>query len=209
MNSAERRETWERCWGSGPMVPEYFSPGELEKFSDLRAELFERYKLADRTEVSEFGCGTGHNLAPLVGKGVRLRGFDWSENAVKIAGRFIEAQVFDMLHPDYSAKLDGVALTVHAMEQLGADFIPFVSYLQVNKPLLCIHIEPIEELYDENDPHDAACLDYHRKRGYLSGFLTYLRGMQDGGHAEIIEVTKSPRWGMNHDAYSVIVWRPT
>lgn len=207
MNYAERRETWDRCWGAGPRVPEYFSPGELEKLTRLRDALFAKY-LKEISEVSEFGCGTGHNLAPLVGAGKRLRGFDWSVNAVKIAGRFLEAQVFDMLAPDLTVKVNGAVLTVHALEQLGGAWIPFLRFLCAQKPILCIHIEPIEELYDPHDEHDARCLIYHHKRGYLVGFLSALREMAKLGEAELIEVRKSPRWGMNHDAYSVIVWRP-
>ena len=112
-----------------------------------------------------------------------------------------------MLHPDMRVKIAGAVLTIHALEQLGADWQPFLDYLRSQKPLLCVHIEPLEELYDES-AHDQACLAYHRKRGYLVGYLTRLRELERLGEAEILEVTKSPFGGMNHDAYSVLVWRP-
>lgn len=207
MDYKARREVWESCWARHS-VPPYFTAMEYQSFRRLRKELFEKY-LNGIAEVSEFGCGTGHNFAPLLGSGIRLRGFDWSANAVERCRHLgIAAEVFDMLRPNRDVKLAGVALTVHALEQLGADWEPFLDFLVENKPLLCLHIEPIEELYDSHDAHDAACLAYHRSRGYLTGYLTRLREMERIGEAQLIEVRKSPFGGMNHDAYSVIVWRP-
>lgn len=207
MNYAERRELWDRCWGGVSSLPEYFSDGELQQLIALRTELFDKY-LGNIHEVSEFGCGLGHNLVSLLGTGRRLRAFDWSVEAVRrCAGLGLESYWFDMLTPT-DIKVSGAVLTVHALEQLGADWQPFLSYLVSNHPQICIHIEPIEELYDESNQHDAACLAYHRKRGYLVGFLTKLREMARAGEAELIEVRKSPFGGMNHDAYSVVVWRP-
>lgn len=206
MNYASRHETWERCWSESGPVPVYFSEGELEKLAALRSELYEKY-LCGITEVSEFGAGTGHNLVPLIGTGRRLRAFDWSMEAVKkcnAAG--LEGGWFDMLHPR-AVRISGAAITVHALEQLGRDWGAFLAYLCANKPLLCIHIEPIEELYDDS-PRDQERLAYHRARGYLSGFLTRLRDKVLYGSAEFIEVRKSSFGGKDHDAYSVIVWRP-
>ncbi len=209
MNYAERRETWERCWAANTSgVPEYFHPLEYTQFVRLRGELFHKY-LRHFGEISEFGCGVGHNLVPLMGQGKRLRGMDWAASATRaVADLGIEAQWFDMLKPDHKVKLAGAVFTVHALEQLGTDWGPFLDYLVEQEPRLCLHIEPIEELYDPADPHDAACLAYHRKRGYLSGFLTKLRDMENKGEADLLEVRKSSFGGMNHDAYSVIVWRP-
>lgn len=207
MSYAERREVWERCWAQSGVIPPYFAPGELQNLAELRGYLFQKY-LSDIREVSEFGCGLGHNLLALAAQGKRLRGFDWSVNAVRFVRTLgFEAEWFDMLEPSY-IKIRGAAITVHALEQIGADWGPFLEFLVSNKPLLCLHIEPIEELYDPNDPHDAACLAYHCSRGYLSGYLTRLREMEKRGEAELIDVRKSPFGGMNHDAYSVIVWKP-
>ncbi len=208
MNYAKRRETWERCWADAAEVPGYFSEGEYEKFVSLRSELFTKY-LVGAKEVSEFGCGTGHNLVPLQRSGAHLRGFDWSLSAVtRTRERGIEAEMFDMLHPDMSVDLHGGAvLTVHALEQLGADWRAFLDYLLLKNFSLAIHIEPIAELYDES-ARDQARLAYHRKRGYLVGYLTELRSMAASGNAELLEVRKSPFGGKDHDAYSVVVWRP-
>ncbi len=208
MNALESREKWERAWASLPYgVPDYFQPGELDSLARLRFELIGKY-LGGIGQVSEFGCGMGHNLVPLMGRGIRLRGFDWSTNAVMFCQRLgLEASVFDMFEPDQSVELKGAVLTVHALEQLGGRWLRFLDFLCDQKPDISIHIEPIEELYDDSE-HDQACLAYHRKRGYLTGFLTGLRALEEAGCAEILEVRKSEIHGINHDAYSVVVWRP-
>lgn len=201
-----RRELWERCWSESGEIPGYFSPGEYVKFCLLRHNLYLKY-LQGVEEVSEFGCGTGHNLVPLSGMGGRIRGFDWAKSAVDFVRRLgIEAEEFDMFEPR-DAVVKGAVITVHAMEQLGIDWNPFLSYL-LRQPLqLVIHVEPIEELYDDS-PRDQSRLAYHQKRGYLSGYLTKLRELEKEKRIELIEVTKSPFGGKDHDAYSVIVWRP-
>lgn len=173
----------------------------------LRRELYEKY-LGGITEVSEFGCGLGHNLVPLLGTGRRLRGFDWADSAVRnVRDLGIEAHVFDMLKPNLKIKVSGAVITVHALEQLGRRWDRFLLYLLEQMPKVCIHIEPIAELYDES-ARDQERLAYHRKRGYLSGFLPEIKKMEHHGMAEILEVRKSPFGGKDHDAYSVIVWRP-
>ena len=209
MNYAQRRETWERCWGdAGFLVPRYFQKGEYSQLVELRNELFEKYIHQEIREVSEFGCGTGHNLHAIGWSGKRLRGFDWASSAVKFARSLgIEAQTFDMLHPDMTVKVTGAVLTVHALEQLGSDWQPFLDYLRSQKPILCIHIEPIEELYDASE-RDQARLAYHRERGYLTGWLSRITELELLGEAEILEIRKSPFGGKDHDAYSVLVWRP-
>lgn len=208
MNRSERHEVWERCWSEPQgLIPNYFSPGEYVKLSMLRRELFEKY-LDGITEVSEFGCGLGHNLVPLLDTGRRVRGFDWAESAVRhVRAIGIEAHVFDMLKPNAKVKVSGAVITVHALEQLGRRWERFLLFLLEQTPKICIHIEPIAELYDES-PRDQERLAYHRKRGYLVGFLPEIKKMEKHCMAEILEVRKSPFGGKDHDAYSVIVWRP-
>lgn len=187
-------------------APTYFAPGELAQFQTLRREVFAKH-LTAVPAVAEFGCGLGHNLVALQAMGKRVEGFDWASEAVRrVRERGIPAQVFDMLDPPVMPFV-GAALTVHAMEQLGFGWRPFLAYLIENTPPLVIHIEPIEELYDDTE-RDQERLRYHRSRGYLSGYLTRLRDMEAAGEAELIEVRKSPFGGRDHDAYSVIVWRP-
>jgi SAM-dependent methyltransferase len=203
-----RQALWDRCWSRNNWGSYFSGYEEWNNFTQLRAELFAKY-LRAVDEVSEFGCGAGHNLAAILDTARKLRGFDWSAQAVEqCRRRGIEAQVFDMFAPDPNVTLHGAVFTVHALEQLGRDFRPFLEFLLVRKPQIIFHIEPVEELYDEMDLQDFLSLSYHRKRGYLSGFLPHLQDLEKQGEIKIIEVRKSEIHGQFHDAYSVIAWRP-
>jgi len=214
---AHRRDLWERCWNAND-TPAYFGdvlranghfwldPGaEQQYLANLRAELFEKY-LPGIDTVHEFGCGSGQNLKALVGK-KQIVGYDWSKSATErvrsLGGRGV---VFDMLAP-HDVEINGAALTVHALEQLGDQWRPFFHFLAKKRPAVCIHIEPIEELYDPDDLLDHLALAYHRKRGYLSGYLTHLRALAAIGEIEILEQRRTYVGGLYHEAYSVIVWR--
>lgn len=205
---AARHALWERCW-SGSERAGYFSGyEEWNSFTQLRAELVAKY-LRGVDEISEFGCGAGHNLAALASQDLKCRGFDWSTAAVESCRRRgIEAEVFDMFNPSADVTLHGAVLTVHALEQLGANWRAFLEFLLARKPRICLHIEPVEELYDETDLQDFLMLAYHRKRGYLSGFLTQLRSLAKNAQLEILEARRSDVSGEYHNAYSIIVWRP-
>src|SRR6266404_2705668 len=71
-----RRALWDRCWGRKDWGSYFSGYEEWNNFTQLRAELFAKY-LRDVDEVSECGCGAGHNLAAFPHTGVKLRGFDW------------------------------------------------------------------------------------------------------------------------------------
>jgi hypothetical protein len=58
------------------------------------------------------------------------------------------------------------------------------------------------ELYEDN-LLDYLAVQYHRKRGYLEG---YLGAVIDSG-AEIIELKRNNFGSLYHDAYSVLVWK--
>lgn len=208
-NRVERHALWERCWLEADYSPpRYFSSeDEYRRFVELRTDVFIKY-LKDIDEVSEFGCGAGQNLIALSRDAKHLRAFDWSTLAVHhCRKRGLQAEVFDMFKPSADVTLHGAVLTIHALEQLGTNWRAFLEFLLVRKPQICIHIEPIEELYDETDLHDFLSLAYHRKRGYLSGFLTGLRELEKWGGVELIEVQKSVFGNEYHDAYSIVVWR--
>lgn len=212
---AHRRDVWERCWGESES-PKYFSGtvryhgalfagNEKALFDDLRAKVFEKWLSSEKT-VCEFGCGGGDNLAELnAAYGTEVIGFDWAASAVRrCMDRGILAQQFDMFSPPPST-FRGALLTIHALEQLGKRWRPFLDYVMRSNPSICVHIEPIEELYDETNLLDYLALKYHAKRGYLSGFLTHL--VDDRG-IEVLHVERSKFGNLFHEAYSCVVWRP-
>jgi hypothetical protein len=170
--------------------------------------------------VSEFGCGTGHNLLALSRQhpNTVLVGFDWAESAVKAVNRLLAdhdvniiGKRFDFFSPGPALKFirgSGV-LTVGALEQVGSRFGAFLSFLLSCRPAVCVHMEPVVELYDEGESFDHLAACYHRMRGYLEGYLPALRRLEKARRAEILAVKRNFFGSLYHEAYTCIAWRPT
>ena len=148
---------------------------------------------------------------------LELCGCDWAPSSQAIleqisvrALRSIAARRFDMFHPDHELRLGagtGV-LTSAAMEQLGEDHGAFVDYLLAQEPQVCVHIEPIYELYDANLVFDEVARRYHRHRNYLRGFLPRLRELAAIGRIELLAEHRTCFGSFHHEGYSLVVWRP-
>ena len=199
-----------------PLRPDF----EYDAGLALRRIHFDEFAGGYRSVV-EFGCGTGINLFLLAARfpEITLIGADWAPACTEILAdmarqmsRPISGKVFNMLTAsgwDGDA-IDGktLCLTVHSMEQLGTKWKPFADFLAARRPGLCLHIEPIYELYDEASPFDALARRYHMKRGYLLGFQPYILALCRAGRGELVASRRVPFGGLYHEAYSVLAWRP-
>jgi len=182
--------------------------------------IFSRYVLgADR--VVELGCGTGANLLLLrdMFPDTPLVGCDWAKSSQEIVTEIdaakgnIAGANLDMLTMEGADRLpvtaDTAVVTLHALEQLGNRFGPLLAFLMDAGPRICVHLEPIAELYDPNNEFDSVALEYHNKRNYLSGFLTELRELENASRVEILAARRTGFGSPFQEAYSLIVWRPT
>ena len=198
-----------------PLNPDF----EQNSLSIIQDWLFDKY-FRDINSIYEFGCGTGHNLFRVhaVNQSAKLYGCDWVESSGKILdilnkNSFIPGvsfRKFNFFEPDLSFVLDrksGV-YTSAALEQIGSKFIPFIDFLIKNRPKICIHIEPIEELLDETNLLDQLSIAYFKKRNYLKGFLTYLRELEKKGKVVIHNAQRTYIGSLFIDGYSVVVWSP-
>lgn len=183
----------------------------------FRAWLFREY-LAPFASVHEFGCGTGHNLVHLAElyPDKTLVGLDWATSSQEIVtliakhlGVRITGRRFDFFHPDTTITMgrDVGVLTFGALEQVGVDHAAFIQCLLERKPGICVDVVGLEELYDDSHLLDYLGLLYHRRRRYLSGYLTALRALQDTGAVEIIKVHHQSFGNLYDDPYSYVVWR--
>ena len=181
--------------------------------------LFDKY-LRDVDNIYEFGCGTGHNLlkAREVNPGANLFGLDWAKSSQKIIKKIadsgtiksIKGYNFDFFKPNMKIKIasNSAIYTVAALEQVGADYKKFVSYLLKNKPSVCIHVEPIAELLEEKKLIDNLSIKYFRKRKYLCGYLDYLRQLEKEKKIIVLDARRTYIGSMFIEGYSIIVWRP-
>ncbi|MBL9078699.1 MAG: hypothetical protein JNL08_14410 [Planctomycetes bacterium] len=191
---------------------------EYGVYTALRQQCFARW-FRGLDGVAEFGCGTGTSLALLAGllPQLSLWGLDWAESSQQILDRLgerighpIHGRRFDMFAPDAGFTLPpgtGV-LTSAALEQIGGAHGPFVDYLLAQQPAICLHIEPILELYDEHTLFDYVARRYHRRRGYLEGFLPRLQQLDAERRIELLDVRRTGFGSFHHEGYSLVVWRP-
>lgn len=217
------------------LVPKFIKPGqpvrlnqqyvlprnpafELAFFQVCRAYFCVKYFTKARS-LYEFGCGTGFNLvaAGTLLPHLKLYGLDWSPSACKMVNLIgkhhkldITDRRFDFFQPDGSLALDpdGAVMTMCALEQVGPRHEAFVDFLLQRKPRVCLHMEPMLDLYDESNLVDYLAIRYHRKRGYLSNFLPRLRQLEVERRIEILETRRMFMGSLYHEAYSFIVWRP-
>lgn len=181
--------------------------------------LFDKY-LREKKDIYEFGCGTGHNLLRVreINPFGNLYGLDWAKSSQKIIEKMSTSGLvknitgfnFDFFKPNKKIKLkkDSAIYTVAALEQVGSDYKPFVAYILKNKPSICIHVEPIAELLDENRLIDNLSIKYFKKRNYLCGYLNYLRELESNGKIKILKSQRSYIGSMYIEGYSIIVWLP-
>jgi hypothetical protein len=99
-------------------------------------------------------------------------------------------------------------LTMCALEQIGDKHEEFLQFLLRQSPALCINMEPICELYDEDNLLDHLAIRYHKQRGYLEGYLSRLRQLESQGRLTILKAQRVFFGNVYHEGYSFVVWKP-
>jgi SAM-dependent methyltransferase len=216
------------------LTPKFVKPNEVMRLIDnyvmpknpdfetslvkvLRLYLFKKY-FFNATAIYEFGCGTGLNLVALARlfPEKKLYGLDWSTASCDIVNKIAEmynchlsGAFFDMFFPDYQLDITkGSAIfTIGAMEQLGTNYEAFLQFLLDKRFAICINIETLYELYDQDMSFDHIAAEYLERRGYLRGYLTRLRELEKQGKIDIIKTQKS-FGSLYHDGYSYVIWKP-
>jgi transketolase len=184
----------------------------------LRSWLFRTY-FSPYDTIYEFGSGTGHNLVELAHlfPEKELIGLDFAPSSCELISRLgtdlncqISSRLFNMIEPDKSYKLerDSLVFTFGAIEQLGASFNKFLEYVIDNHAALCVHIEPIIELYDEATLFDSLAIRFHKKRGYAVKFLPRLQEMENEDRIQLLKVKRSEFGSLMMEGYSLIIWKP-
>jgi len=191
---------------------------EMKWLNVFRIWIFKKY-LKNADNIYEFGCGTGQNLVVLANlfSDKKLFGLEWVKPPLKIIkllaqknGYNVEGRLFDIFSPDNNLNFlpNSVVLTRAALEQIGSDYEKFLNFLLKKSPALCVNIEPMVELYDENNLVDYLAIKFHKKRNYLDGYLKKLYELRDKGRIEIIKVKRVAFGSLYLDPYSYIIWRP-
>jgi len=190
---------------------------EYDLFTLSRRLLFGWF-LPEMHAIYEIGSGSGNNLWLLseLFPDARIVGLEWVSPGVQLAnelgqatGRRIEGCRFDMRQPDRTFRLEpgAAVVTVHALEQLGADHGALLDWLLDAEPSLVLHYEPILEFYDGASLLDYLALWYSERRRYLTGFWTAIAARRDAGEIEVLDARRPGLGGVYHEM-SVVAWRP-
>jgi len=218
------------------LVPGYYRPGqpcrfrgmfvqgkdprfEYNVFRLIRSWVFSAL-LKDTPAVYEFGCGPGHNLVALAGQfpDKKLFGLDWARSAVDLVnilareyGLNITGRVFDMFNPEESLDFQtgAAVVTFGSLEQLGDQYEAFLRYILKQNPVICVHVEPLSDFYDEKNLIDYIALKHHKKRNMLQAFLPRLKQLEKEAKIRIIRVQHVPFGGMFTEGWSYVVWQPS
>jgi len=187
---------------------------EVDILRALQTVVFSEINFTNpRIAVIEYGCGTGCNIQFLKKRFSEIQFYaaDWAQSAMQ---RIIDNKI---LHPkncylvDYFKKetfaspdQDFIAFTNASLEQTGSRYSEFIDYL-VNNPFCLggIHIEPIRDLLDLTSPLNKQSHNYAEKRGYLTGFLSYIKNLP-------VKVIQAKDYGIGSrfiSGYQVLIWK--
>ena len=178
----------------------------------FRTYIFSYFK--DYNPIYEFGCGTAFNLVTLSEMyNKELHGLDWAVSSTRLINEInstlkldIHGHVFDMFNPPQLDIPDGsLVFTWGALEQLGTRFEPFLQFL-LTKKMTVINIEPLEELYNEENPIDKMSIEYMNKRGYLKGYVKRLCELQRHGQINLEKIQRLHFGNVNYEGWSYVIW---
>jgi SAM-dependent methyltransferase len=184
----------------------------------FRTWLFRKY-LKEACSVYEFGCGPGTHLAFLAAiyPDKRFYGLDWvkasQEIIRRVAGQYgwrIEGLQFNFFFPDESLHLEkgSAVFTFGALEQVGGKHEAFLQFLLKESPDICINVECLSEFYDLSYLTDFLSYKYHKRRNYLTGYLTRLQELESKGHIEILKAHHQKFGNIYNDSHSYVIWKP-
>jgi hypothetical protein len=167
----------------------------------------------------EFGCGSSYHLVRFGerNRNINLIGLDWAKASQDIISKIqltglnnrLTGHNFDFYSPssDFNIPAESAIFTCDALEQVGANFKPFIDFLLVHKPKLCINFEPITELLNKDILVDKLSLMHTEKRKYLTGYLTYLEQLEHENKIEILIKRRLYCGSLYLEPHSVVIWK--
>jgi hypothetical protein len=188
-------------------------------FIDVLRDWVFRHYFSKYDAIYEFGSGSGFNLVALARlfPDKEIVGSDFVPSSCNLINEIakrhklhLQGFLFDMIHPDsaFQIKPESAVFTSGAIEQLAGRFESFLQFLIKKTPSVCLHIEPVVELYDPENLEDHMAITFHRKRGYTEGLLPRLVELDTLGTVELLNVKRIYFGSMMMEGYNLIAWRP-
>jgi len=177
-----------------------------------------QHYIGDCENVFEFGCGPAYHLLRLneFNKDLNLYGLDCATSSQRIINEInnkLDVNIipynFDFFNPNYDVEVPekSIFFTVAALEQVGDNFGSYIDFIFDKSPDICINIEPMSELLDDNNLIDSLSVKYFDKRKYLNGFLSHLNNLEKEGKIEIIKQQRIFSGSYFIEGHSLVVWK--
>jgi hypothetical protein len=232
---AENLEEFKQSGKFSDLIPKYHTKHNIAKFKGriiktfakdfdyhLNSFFVDAYLLKfglSFSKIFEFGCGTGYHLFRLQKElsEKQFYGLDWAESSQESISSYclindiknIDSANFNYFSPDYSIDVkDSCIYTVASLEQIGEKHTEFLEYLLKSKPSLCIHFEPISEVFDDSNILDSLNKRYFEKRGYLKNYLLTLKELEKLGKISILETRRLLYGSKFVEGHTLIIWKP-
>ena len=188
------------------------------RFSNVfRNWIFKKY-FNNVKNIYDYGTGTGCHLVLMskIFPRKKLVGLDWSKYSQKIIKLLnnkkklnIKCYNFDFFNINNKIKIESNSgvLTYGALEQVGGNFKNFINYLIKNKPEICVHVECEDSFYNKNKYIDYLGYRYHMQRGYLTGFINFLKYLEKKKVIRILNIKRLYFGSYYQEVYNYIVWK--
>lgn len=192
---------------------------ELNYINVLRSYISDTY-FNNIENLYEFGAGTGFNLLHFgrLNPQLNLIGTDFVKSSVQLMAKIGEIEeinlrsyLFDMLFPsesDLKIEASSGILTFGSLEQLGGKLNDVIEFFLKSNPAVCVHIEPMIELYKDDSLEDFLAEWFQSKRGYSSGLINIVQELEKSGKAQIIQLQRLGFGSLMMEGYNLLVWRP-
>ncbi len=190
---------------------------EYDMIDIFRNWYFNKY-FKNIENIYEFGAGSGHNLIRLMNIFPQKKVFasDFSSNSVALLKKISnhknynwECFHFDMkkVNKRTTLKNNSAIYTSGSIEQLSGNVDNFFNFIIKNKPNICIHIEPMPQLFKSNNPEDMLSIIALNKKKYSTNFLEKIYELKKQKKIKIIKLLKSPFGSQLIDGMNLIVWK--
>ncbi len=190
---------------------------EYEMINIYRHWYFRKY-LKNIENIYEFGAGSGHNLVSLMKIFPQKKIFasDFSKNSVKLLKNISDYKnynwkcfQFDMKKQNKKIflKKNSAVYTSGSIEQLSGKIDNFFNFIILNKPKICIHIEPMPQLFKTNNLEDNLSIMALEKKKYSTNFLEKIYQLKKQKKIKIIKLLKSPFGSQLIDGMNLLVWK--
>ncbi len=190
---------------------------EYEMIDIYRHWYFKKY-FKNIENIYEFGAGSGHNLISLMKIFPQKKIFasDFSKNSVNLLKSISDYKnynwkcfQFDMkkINKRIILKKNSAVYTSGSIEQLSGKIDNFFNFIIKNKPKVCIHIEPMPQLFKTNNLEDILSIMALEKKKYSTNFLEKIYQLKKQKKIKIIKLLKSPFGSQLIDGMNLLVWK--